>query len=480
MSVEYLELSLSGTLIEVAVLAMMRRMEYPEVVRYYRDARVKREILDYCKNRWIAAAGPHAFVRYWANGAPLKLESDSDFERLFQEHKRARPRTIYASVNVYRKLETTDDLEKPENIILTSPIWDIDGTLEHWRDIVEVARVVVDFLEKEGVVKSVFIKWSGEGMHVHINERAFSEEVRRKVHPLNIAYSVVEYVIEKVKPKLRELERKLESGVKIENIIDAKRVFSVPLSLHKRVDLACVCLKPEDVDSFDVSWADPYNPKHSERWREYEEGEADSLALKAFAAIGGYPGWTGTGEKRATVELKAKPEERETAAVAGKLGRFQVMALLQAARYYVLTGDLEKAKSFGLNRAIFYAWAKHYGKGYQPRYPFRRPVAPVKTKIVETLGEKTPVSERGWFAMGGVEQRPEDFDRQVASRVSAVVPYDEAWKAAVEYVKSFPRNALTDPQKFFKKVYEPVRDEFVERVVKGKKGKTKTLLDFFG
>jgi len=37
------------------------------------------------------------------------------------------------------------------------------------------------------------------------------------------------------------------------------------------------------------------------------------------------------------------------------------MALLQAARYYLLTGDLEKAYSFGLNRAIFYAWAKRRG-----------------------------------------------------------------------------------------------------------------------
>jgi len=39
-----------------------------------------------------------------------------------------------------------------------------------------------------------------------------------------------------------------------------------------------------------------------------------------------------------------------------RIGRFQVMGLLQAARYYVLYGDLEKAKSFGINRAIFYAW----------------------------------------------------------------------------------------------------------------------------
>jgi len=38
-----------------------------------------------------------------------------------------------------------------------------------------------------------------------------------------------------------------------------------------------------------------------------------------------------------------------------ELGRFQVMALLQAIRYYLLAGDLERAKSWGLNRAIFYA-----------------------------------------------------------------------------------------------------------------------------
>ena len=159
----------------------------------------------------------------------------------------------------------------------------------------------------------------------------------------------------------------------------------------------------------------------------------------------------------------------------GAVGRFQVMALLQAARYYVLTGDLERAKSFGLNRAIFYAWAKHYGRGYQPRYPLRRPVS---TRLVETLGERTPVSERGWFAIGGREQLPEDYDRQVARRIGSVVPYEWAWRAAVEYVRGFPGRVLADPQRFYKEVYEPVRDEFVKRVVRGRRAKGRTLLDF--
>lgn len=41
-----------------------------------------------------------------------------------------------------------------------------------------------------------------------------------------------------------------------------------------------------------------------------------------------------------------------------RVSRFQVMAVLQAARASVLGLDLEEAKSWGLNRAMFYAAAK--------------------------------------------------------------------------------------------------------------------------
>jgi hypothetical protein len=40
------------------------------------------------------------------------------------------------------------------------------------------------------------------------------------------------------------------------------------------------------------------------------------------------------------------------------VGRFQVMATLQAARAYLLGKSLCTAKSFGLNRALFYAATK--------------------------------------------------------------------------------------------------------------------------
>lgn len=45
------------------------------------------------------------------------------------------------------------------------------------------------------------------------------------------------------------------------------------------------------------------------------------------------------------------------------VGRFQVMATLQAARAFVLGMAIDSARSFGLNRAIFYAAAKRGFKG---------------------------------------------------------------------------------------------------------------------
>lgn len=159
------------------------------------------------------------------------------------------------------------------------------------------------------------------------------------------------------------------------------------------------------------------------------------------------------------------------------LGRFQVMALLQAARYYLLHRDLEKAKSWGLNRAIFYAWAKHYGSRYRAysltveellrRAERRRPGSRCPEGFVEVLGECVQVSPRGWFMIGGQEQTPADFDREVVARVRRVLDWDMVWRKALEYVGLFPEWVLRGPQRFFKLVYEPVRDTFFIKLLKG-------------
>ena len=446
-------------------------MDYEVVERHYSKEIVKREVADYCRGRWVAleggALGSRVFLRYSRDGRPLKIEGPQDVEALMNQFKGVRPRAVYGSVNVYGRLASRLDLEVRENIVYASSVWDIDGELERWRDVIEVARIIVDELERLGIARSVFVKWSGEGAHVHVHERCFSSDVLSRHNPLDVAYSLVDYVLERCKNRILDVASR-SSGLKVENEVDLKRVFTAPLSLHRRRDLCCVCFKPEALDSFEVEWADPKDFRHDERWRGCVEGEGDEAALKAVEAVGGYRGWPGAVEGRVRTAIAApKPIEVERR---GKIGRFQVMGLLQAARYYLLTGDLERAKSFGLNRAIFYAWAKRHvrevaSKRAARSKAVRGPAEGREERAVQVGDEIAFASERGWFAIGGEEQRPEDYDRQIAQHIEGVVPYERAWRAALEYLKSFDRGALLDQQRFFKEVYEPVRDKFLEDVV---------------
>ena len=165
------------------------------------------------------------------------------------------------------------------------------------------------------------------------------------------------------------------------------------------------------------------------------------------------------------------------------IGRFQVMALLQAARHYIIHKDLKKAKSFGLNRAIFYAWAKHYGPRSRPWISLKieeilnKPSSVEKKKTrcpegyVEVLGECVQVDSLGYYVIGEKSQTPQDFDYQVLKRIGKVTNPNKVWEIAVEYVSMFPKWVLEDPQKFYKLVYEPVRDYFIMEIVRGEKPK---------
>jgi hypothetical protein len=437
---------------------------------------VAEEIAAFVKDRWVAIEGSYegkrVFIRHYKE-KPLTIQAPLEVSAAISRYSRLNARTIYATIHVYKSISGRDSVDDPSNIAMTTPFIDIDGSLENYRVVLEAARVIVDYLEKHGVSKSVYILWSGEGAHVRINERAFSSELLSRYHPLIVAYSVVEYVLRNVKEKLDQVVK--ANSLKVENLVDIKRVFTAPLSLHRQRDVVAITFKPRDIDSFDPSWVDPRRYRHGpSAWRSYEEGEADNLALEALRSV-------------ASIKLlhtKLGVERRQArprvASRSCGIGRFQVMALLQAARYYLLYGDLERAKSFGLNRAIFYAWAKHYGRGYVPRYTRRAQleIAGVEglqlesatttesKRLVEATGEEAFVSPRGFFVMGDKEQLPEDYDKNVAAKIEEVIPYELAWEAALKYVSKFPRQVLEDPSKFFERVYEPVRDHFIELVIK--------------
>ena len=443
-------------------------VEWEEIKSYYMREEVKREIIDYSKNRWVALEAPsqqgRLFLRY-DKGNPLKIESESDYHQLFENFAHFKFRTIYATANVYSEINRFS-ISSPQYILRTTPTFDIDGSLEDFELIKKAADVIVDVLEKNKIVKSVYLKWSGRGIHVHINENSFSPEILKKYGPLNVAKSVVDFVMNEVRGTISSLSsqaRGKERPLKVENKMDIQRVFTAPLSLHRALDLSCVVFKPDSLSSFDLSWANPKSFKHDSSWREYIVGEADELAEKAVLFKPEGP-------------LATSPQEAAERKGSG-VGRFQIMGLLQAARYYLLKGDLDKAKSFGLNRAIFYAWAKHYGPSKAPK---QRKVTleayqkEEKIQKFEKVGnEEAPLDEKtGLFIIGDKVQTPSDYDREIAKKINSVVPYEEAWRKALEYLSKFPKEYLEDQRLFFERVYRPVRDTFLEKLLKEAEGRS--------
>ncbi|MCY0859979.1 MAG: hypothetical protein OWQ54_06060 [Sulfolobaceae archaeon] len=429
-----------------------------DILSHYSNELVREEIFNFAKSRWIALFS-QTMIRYDKDGKPLKFDKPEDVPKLVLQYN---VRTIYATAAKYKVLQNKNDVDNGANIFAYTPFFDIDTSLQKWEYAIKAADIIVSALEKEGVYKSVYLLWSGEGIHVRINENAIPE----KMDPIVASSAIVKYIIRKVKGELEEIAKSSGGILKVEDLIDSKRVFTAPLSFHKNVDLVTVCFSPSDLHNFTPDWANPKNFRHSKGLYEvYEKDEAEDLVIKAISELS----IPIAKHEKVSYSTQQAPQTQE-------LGRFQVMGLLQAARYYVLYGDMDKAKSFGLNRAIFYAWAKYYGKGYSARkgkidYEAKKGIGKEESKeLVNVAGEEVFLDKKsGLFEIGDKSQTPEDYDKEIKDKIQLIINYDVAWNSAVKYVSSFPRNVLLDQRQFYQKVYLPVRDVFIEKVVKGKK-----------
>ncbi len=255
---------------------------------HYAKPEVIREILTFSRDRWVAAYYTDgSFRRYGDGGFPLILRKLKDFEKL-KAFRGATLRTVYASAKVYRRINAKEDVYDDQNIAACTPSWDVDNVLSDWRMTVEAAEIIVDFLRDMGIEESLYIKWSGEGCHIHVHEKALSEEASSKFNPFDVAYAVVEYVILKTSPLLAELTSR-SPNLKVENLMDPQRVFTCPLSLHRALDVVCVCIAPSALRDFNPSWINPTTFKHYDYWKSFREGELDQLAEKALAVVGPYP-----------------------------------------------------------------------------------------------------------------------------------------------------------------------------------------------
>lgn len=153
------------------------------------------------------------------------------------------------------------------------------------------------------------------------------------------------------------------------------------------------------------------------------------------------------------------------------VGRFQVMAVLQAARAYVLGLPLDMAKSWGLNRAIFYAAAK---RGFRTFKAVGRPAGQavlVEKKPEEELenifhlGDEIAFvvkeGDKMYFAIGGKKITPKDFARQIEARFGKLFP--KIWEEAVQIVSQYDKKVLLSQREFYKRVYEPRRDVLAQK-----------------
>jgi len=159
------------------------------------------------------------------------------------------------------------------------------------------------------------------------------------------------------------------------------------------------------------------------------------------------------------------------------VGRFQVMATLQAARAHVLGMSIASAKSFGLNRAIFYAAAKRGFKGKGGVKPPKQYTLAEKTlskKEVEKIHKTFEISNIGdevaysvkmsgkkFFVIGSQIQSPKDFQRQIERRFGE--KFDKAWKEAVKICKNYDKGVLLSQRYFYETIYKPRRDELAKK-----------------
>ncbi len=144
------------------------------------------------------------------------------------------------------------------------------------------------------------------------------------------------------------------------------------------------------------------------------------------------------------------------------------MAVLQAARALVRGLPEPAAKSWGLNRAIFYAAAKRGFKGVaavappKPRSRSEVEAKPVtETREIFHLGDEMAYKAQGkspvtYFTIGGQVQTEQDFERQIASRFGNT--FANAWNEALNFVRQFDRDVLLSQRDFFDRIYRPNRD----------------------
>jgi hypothetical protein len=148
----------------------------------------------------------------------------------------------------------------------------------------------------------------------------------------------------------------------------------------------------------------------------------------------------------------------------GRVTRFVVMAVLQAARAQTLGLPRDSAYSWGLNRAIFYAAAKSGFRGGsagsgEPGAGTRSTSTRETYRLGDDEAFRDPKSKELVFTIGEEDQTVAEFERSVIQRFGTKENFHAAWEEALRMVGGVDRAILESRNRFYGEVYKPHRDE---------------------
>ena len=273
-------------------------MHYLEILKYYSNPAVQKEILSTAKDREVVGS--------IEDGSYLKrpdvLLYPKDIEGKVKDgavafHCSVERWTQPMQLSTNLKQEEIENLRKGFDFLI-----DIDAKvkLEH---AAAAARVVCSFLKDLGIESTV--KFSGSrGFHVGIAGNAFPEKIdfkeTRRGYP-EIPQALAEYVTEKVKDEILEELIAMEGGVAslvrtvksvsqlspyefidIEKNWGNRHLFRMPYSLHPKYWLVSLPIRFEDLKDFKKEMARPENLKTDIEFLVNKEGEATELLLQAL------------------------------------------------------------------------------------------------------------------------------------------------------------------------------------------------------
>ena len=206
-------------------------------------------------------------------------------------------------------------VERWRNPLLIDQVSNLDDLREAWDLVIDIdcdhsfelakktAELVVEELRQHGI-RNISVKFSGNrGFHIGVRGEAFPDKIGDREFPElypRLARGTVSYLRDQLHGKMvravkrfgYEEEMQTDSGLNpyqvsdLENDWGQRHLFRMPYSLNEKSGLVSLPLKPEEIESFEKSDAEPGKVEFEEKFLvEYEEGEASNLAVQAMDFI---------------------------------------------------------------------------------------------------------------------------------------------------------------------------------------------------